>query len=1054
MYSCIICTLIKSIQTSSKSYIIHKLTIMCNEFLSLFIITKNLMILLFLLYFSPIYDPNSLYLANGRKVKANKRNLLSVSEYSWYFANFPNFQYSFKNYENDYKSQIEPNNIINSNWCYLFLSYDEYLQVSQNEFIKLYEVQPQDKIGADINTSYDDIINNVTRSVSNDNQNYKKYIVKAHNSFYNQNSLSPYIKKITSLFDDFYEVESNNVMELANNQYVLSVDNTFDIQLQNRWVHAFLQNGVDSISFEEPGPRGKRTIPLNGSNVVVTIIDSGVDKDHLFFKDSQREFPFNRIDKDHRKIVRYVTLADDKDKISGHGTHCAGTIAGYAECNDCPINLYQGAAPMAKLQVIDFTADSEQALSPFSFQSVKESVANATEVNSHIISCSWGSETNLLFSSMVDDLMFKNDNVAMVFAAGNLGNFFSIMSPSDSKNVITVGATSSPSSTNVEFQRKYFILANGTKYYAKLAHAYSVMTSDTKRTYENLKIVKYTELNNNEKKIQSDSEVDNSSFENKIVVISSFSNVADCVQRKAQAILLVSEEQPTTAPRSTVFLYFNGNDNKLQEILNLEQASIRFEPLVSSSQYYSSSFSSKGPTLLGLMKPDLSAPGEHIFSASPANQSTIIERSGTSMATPSIAGCLALIEQYFTENMHGFNNIDINLTNYFLKAVLIQSTHSMPSVAYGHGFPRLDSTLVFPPYPNLGLRFFKAHINSSQDIKFNITTGKGQFRCTLCWNDYPTQNGTPLLFADLDLFIILENGTKIYGNMGTDTDALSTVEKIIANLEEDRMQNIEIHIVSNDYLTSNIQIPFAFVCNGNFPHTDTELNPITPNLEYSQAIDKCSHLTAGNDCQFKIQTLEYGKITSFENVKPRTFQYTSFPITSNLKKYITIKVSLKDNSDKSVIIRSIIRVNHSRKMNYPQAQAPYSLTNDAIFYLKTSSVNKYSNLYYAFLIDSQTQSNVEVKLDTTNQGHNAARKWGEFPNIVFPTGILRNLFISSAFIFFSVITYGIYTKIYEDRENADNNNNNTPNTNNITRTTRRVRTRRSDLADIEEPLQP
>ena len=1014
------------------------------------------MISLFLFYFSTIYDLDSLYLSNGRKVKAKNRNLLSNQENCWYFANFKSPQYSFKNYENDFNTSIKPYNIINSNWCYLFLSYDEYLNILQNNKIniKLYEVQPEDKIGKDINTVINEKANNGSRLANEYDKNYLKYIVKAHKSFYNRNFLSTNIKKITFLFDDFYEVEANNVYEIANNPYVQSVDNNFDIQLQNRWVHAFLQNGGETISFEEPGPRGKRTIPLNGTGVVITIIDSGVDKDHAFFKDSQREFPFNVIDKNHRKVIRYVTLADDKDKIIGHGTHCAGSIAGYAECGDCPINLYKGAAPMAKLQVIDFSVDSNQSTSsPLSFQSVQDSIRNATEVDSHIISCSWGSQTNLLFTTMIDELMFKNDSVAMVFAAGNSGNYYTVMSPSDSKNVITVGATSPPISSTVEFNRKHFLLANGTKYYAQAAHIYTVMTSDSKRSYENLKIVQYKEEDkSNTERIIND---DKSTYENQIVVISDFNEVNECVKRNAQVIVLVSKEVPKVAPKSTAFLYYEGGDEKIQEILNLQYASVRFEPLSSKSQFYSSAFSSKGPTILGLMKPDVSAPGEHIFSASPQAESAIIERSGTSMATPSVAGCLALIEQYFREELHGFNNVDLKITNYFLKAVLVQSTHSIPTVSYGHGFPKLDSTLVFPPYSDLGLRFFTSYINSSQHITFNMTAGKGAFQCTLCWNDYPTQNGTPLLFADLDLYIVLENGTIIYGNMGTDADALTTVEKVYVKLEEDRMQNIQIHILSNEYLVNNIQIPFAFVCNGNFPHTNTTMNPITPHLEYSDDVDRCSSSTAGNNCQFNIRTLEYGKTATFENVQPRTFHYTQFPIKSNLKKYLSIQISLKNNNDKAVVIRSIIRMNHTRKMNYPQAQTPVSISKDAIFFIKSSSLSSYSNLYFAFLIDSQTSSNVEVTLDTTSRGPNSARKWGEFPTFAVPSDILVFLFSSSSLIFISVISYGIYTKFHSNREDFTNNNDNiTPNTNNIPRTTRRIRTHRADLADIEEPLQP
>ncbi|GAB9466365.1 hypothetical protein Gpo141_00003742 [Globisporangium polare] len=55
------------------------------------------------------------------------------------------------------------------------------------------------------------------------------------------------------------------------------------------------------------------------------------------------------------------------------------------------------------------------------------------------------------------------------------------------------------------------------------------------------------------------------------------------------------------------------------------------------------SFSSKGPTTKGLVKPDIAAPGKDVHSASHLNPNYYTYKSGTSMATPHISGVIALL---------------------------------------------------------------------------------------------------------------------------------------------------------------------------------------------------------------------------------------------------------------------------------------------------------------------------------------------------------------------------------------------------------------------------
>lgn len=55
------------------------------------------------------------------------------------------------------------------------------------------------------------------------------------------------------------------------------------------------------------------------------------------------------------------------------------------------------------------------------------------------------------------------------------------------------------------------------------------------------------------------------------------------------------------------------------------------------------SLSSKGPTTKGLVKPDIAAPGNDVYSASRSNPNYYTYKPGTSMATPHISGVVALL---------------------------------------------------------------------------------------------------------------------------------------------------------------------------------------------------------------------------------------------------------------------------------------------------------------------------------------------------------------------------------------------------------------------------
>ena len=67
------------------------------------------------------------------------------------------------------------------------------------------------------------------------------------------------------------------------------------------------------------------------------------------------------------------------------------------------------------------------------------------------------------------------------------------------------------------------------------------------------------------------------------------------------------------------------------------------------SDVFMSSFSSWGPTDDGRIKPDISAKGVNMYSASGASNASYTNMSGTSMATPNVSGSLLLLQQHYND---------------------------------------------------------------------------------------------------------------------------------------------------------------------------------------------------------------------------------------------------------------------------------------------------------------------------------------------------------------------------------------------------------------------
>ena len=192
---------------------------------------------------------------------------------------------------------------------------------------------------------------------------------------------------------------------------------------------------------------------FNGTGEIIAVADSGVDTESCFFRDPAEPIAYYPdVNLRHRKVISYHAyvnengVTDTKDRPEGHGTHVAGTVAGYVPPSSSADTtagtaVYGGVAPGAKLFVHDMSGDTGGELSlPANLLDI---FAAAYDAGARISSNSWGfRDTNapyLAMEKIIDTTVAEWRNLLVLVAVGNSGRG-SLYVPGRTKNVLTVGA--------------------------------------------------------------------------------------------------------------------------------------------------------------------------------------------------------------------------------------------------------------------------------------------------------------------------------------------------------------------------------------------------------------------------------------------------------------------------------------------------------------------------------------------------------------------------------------------------------------------------------------
>lgn len=182
------------------------------------------------------------------------------------------------------------------------------------------------------------------------------------------------------------------------------------------------------------------------------------------------------------------------------------------------------------------------------------------------------------------------------------------------------------------------------------------------------------------------------------------------------------------------------------------------------------SFSSYGPTDDGRIKPDITAPGEDLFSATSVDSASYGILSGTSMAAPTVSGSLALLQELYKEKNNAF------LKASTLKALIIQSANQAvpepgPNYRYGWGVLNAEGAArLILDEDDISTRIMELTINNDGTIEIPLNPVEGfPLKATIVWTDpagpvsrRELDSEDLRLVNDLDMRLITDSGKEIF----------------------------------------------------------------------------------------------------------------------------------------------------------------------------------------------------------------------------------------------------------------------------------------------------
>lgn len=444
--------------------------------------------------------------------------------------------------------------------------------------------------------------------------------------------------------------------------------------------------GVDKIhnllkALNESG----ELVPVKGQGVKVGIIDTGIDYTHKMLGGSGSVEEYKAIDSvkgsasfPNAKVVggrdfvganfstsshlysNHVPVPDENPiDYDGHGTHVAGTVGGLGD----GVKTYNGAAPEAELYALKVFGDgggstADTVVIAALEYSVDPNGDLKTDDRLDVINMSLGGgygEQHSLYSIALKNL--QKGGVVAVASAGNSGAVPNITgAPASSQAALSVAASIDYSEHNITFAAVKATSSKGLDLLAESIEASVTVPLEGNAVKANVFYIGLAKgpLSDEEKK----------SLKGKVAFIdrgevSFVQKIETAISGGAIGALVANNKEEEGAfvmggdveekLSISAFMISKEDGDALKKALEEAEVTVGFGGKIIKPELINTitSFSSQGPRNIDAgLKPEITAPGQQIISASVGTGDEGVKLNGTSMSGPHIAGVAALLVQY------------------------------------------------------------------------------------------------------------------------------------------------------------------------------------------------------------------------------------------------------------------------------------------------------------------------------------------------------------------------------------------------------------------------